>query len=285
MSPISHVSRTGIAIGLALAVCLASGPASPARAQDPPVYSFGVVPQFEARALADIWLPILAELERRTGYRFDMRGSATIPVFEASFEAGEFDFAYMNPYHCLVAMETQGYAPLVRDGSRMLFGVLVVRKDSPYHAVTDLEGQAISFPAPNALGASLLMRAELTRKVGITFAAVYAQTHSSAYLNTVLGETAAAGGVMSTFDQQPPEIRDQLRIIYETQRTPPHPVVAHPRVPAVVRDEVTQALLDMAATPEGQAMLAKIPMVQAVPADASEYAALRELGLRDFYVK
>ena len=271
-----------VLLAVATAALLA---AAAAGAQEKPTFNVGVVPQFEARKLADIWLPILDELERRTGYHFDMEGSARIPVFEKSFEAGEFDFAYMNPYHCLVAMETQGYVPLVKDGSRLLYGVLVVRKDSPYEKVEDLDGQTIAFPAPNALGASLLMRAELTRKVGLTFTPVYAQTHTSSYLNVVLGEAAAAGGVASTLAKQEPEIRDQLRVVYETVRTPPHPVVAHPRVPAEVREKVRQAFLDMAATPEGQAMLAKIPMNQAVPAEQAEFAALGEMGLRDFYVK
>jgi phosphonate transport system substrate-binding protein len=203
---------------LAVATAALLAPAA-GRAQDKPTFNVGVVPQFEARKLADIWLPILDELERRTGYHFDMEGSARIPVFEKSFEAGEFDFAYMNPYHCLVAMETQGYVPLVKDGSRKLFGVLVVRKDSPFEKVEDLAGRTIAFPAPNALGASLLMRAELARKVGIGFEAVYAQTHTSSYLNVVLGEADAAGGVMSTLQKQDPEIRDQLRVIYETVRT------------------------------------------------------------------
>ena len=271
-----------VLLAVATAALLA---AAVAGAQDKTTFNVGVVPQFEARKLADIWLPILDELERRTGYHFDMEGSARIPVFEKSFEAGEFDFAYMNPYHCLVAMETQGYVPLVKDGSRMLFGVLVVREDSPVTRVEELAGKTIAFPAPNALGASLLMRAELARKVGIEFEAVYAQTHTSSYLNVVLGEADAAGGVMSTLQKQEPEIRDQLRVVYETVRTPPHPIVAHPRVPEEAREAVRQALLDMAATPEGQAMLAKIPMHQAVPAEKAEFAALGEMGLRDFYVK
>ncbi len=38
-------------------------------------YTFGVVPQFEARRLSDIWVPILDELERRTGLNLTMVGS------------------------------------------------------------------------------------------------------------------------------------------------------------------------------------------------------------------
>ena len=164
-------------------------------------YSFGVVPQFEAREMAAIWIPILAELAKRTGLPLTMMGSPRIPEFEIAFEAGEFDFAYMNPYHAMIAARKQGYLPLVRD-AEPLSGVLVVRKDSPYQAVKDLAGKKISFPAPNAFGASLLMRADLDTVFHIKVIPLYAQTHTSSYLNTVLGISEASGGVRGSCNRQ-----------------------------------------------------------------------------------
>lgn len=80
------------------------------------VYRFGVVPQYEQRKLFRIWRPILDELEKRTGFTFKLVGSPKIPVFERKVEEGDYDFAYMNPYHLILAQERQGYLPLVRDG-------------------------------------------------------------------------------------------------------------------------------------------------------------------------
>ncbi|MGB0671378.1 MAG: phosphate/phosphite/phosphonate ABC transporter substrate-binding protein, partial [Rhodospirillales bacterium] len=250
-----------------------------ARADEPPVFSVGVVPQFEARKLAGIWLPILRALEKETGFRFELEGSPNIPEFEARFQDGAFDLAYMNPYHLLVANRVQGYWPLVRDGGRELFGVLVVAKDSPVHSIGDLEGATISFPAPNALGASLLMRADLTGLHGLTYTPLYAQTHTSSYLNVLLGTAQAAGGVMGTFNSQKPEIRDGLRILYETRRMPPHPVAIHPRVAAEHRARIQKAFLDLAATKAGAALLAAVPFTKLVKADLADYRALYDLGL------
>jgi len=247
-------------------------------------YSFGVVPQFEARELAAIWIPILAELAKRTGLALTMKGSPRIPEFEIAFEAGEFDFAYMNPYHAMIAARKQGYLPLVRD-AQPLYGVLAVRKDSPYQAVKDLAGKKISFPAPNAFGASLLMRADLETLFHIKVIPLYAQTHTSSYLNTVLGISEASGGVKGSFDRQKPDLRESLRIIYETRKVPSHPILAHPRVPEAHRDLVKQALLDMAATPEGAALLNKIPMSHPTSASTDEYALMSKLKLDKFYVK
>ena len=267
---------------LLLAVLVSASPlAFPA---DQVVYSFGVVPQFEQRKLFRIWRPILDELERRTGFTFKLVGSPKIPVFEQKLIVGDYDFAYMNPYHLLMAHDTQGYLPLVRDGGRMLKGILVVAKDSPIRSVQELDGKSVAFPSPNALGASLLLRAELARLHGVKVIPRYVQTHSSVYLHVVLGLTDAGGGVASTLNAQKPEIRQKLRVLYETRPVNPHPISAHPRVPEVHREKVRQALLEMARTETGAALLAEIPMRKPVAASLEDYTPMSSWGLDEFYI-
>ena len=88
-----------------------------------------------------------------------------------------------------------------------------------------------------------------------------------------------------TFSQQPQSVRDRLRILHETRRVAPHPVMAHPRVPAADRDKMRQAFLELAASAEGRALLAAIPMPAPVAAHASDYRELTDLGLERYYVK
>lgn len=154
----------------------------------------GVVPQFETGRLYAVWGPILNELSRQTGVSFSMAGAPSIPAFERAFMNGEYDIAYMNPYHYIVAARTQGYVPLVRDVGRSLRGVLVVARDSGISAVAQLAGKTIAFPSPNALGAALQMRQELHDLFGLSFTPEYVKTHDSVYLNVLLGKTAAGGG-------------------------------------------------------------------------------------------
>lgn len=248
------------------------------------VYSFGVVPQFEQRKLFRIWRPILDELERRTKLTFQLVGSPKIPVFEQKFMTGVYDFAYMNPYHILIAKDKQGYEPLVRDGSRSLKGILVVAKESPYEKPSDLSNKIVAFPAPNALGASLLMRADLTELHGIEVHPKYVQTHSSVYLHVATGLTEAGGGVLRTLRAQDSEIRDRLRVLYKTRPINPHPIAAHPRVPTEHQERVRRAILDMAITSKGKELLSKIPMRQAVRSRIEDYSELREWNLENYYV-
>lgn len=248
------------------------------------LYKFGVVPQFEPRKLSAIWSPILTELEKRTGFKFLMVGSPRIPEFEAEFQAGRYDFAYMNPYHAVVAHSAQKYEPIVRDGAEKLFGIIVIAKDGPIQELAGLNGKTIAFPAPNAFGASLMVRAELDRQ-HVKYQSLWSQTHTSAYLNVALGKADAAGGIMATLKQQPQAVQDKLRVIYETRRAEPHPVMAHPSVPVADREKVRKAFLEMAATPEGAAMLALVPMRQVVSASFDDYKALNQMGLEKYYVK
>ena len=67
------------------------------------VYTIGIVPQFEIRHIRKIWNPIINEIKKSTGIKLKLVGSPTIPDFESEFNAGSFDFAYMNPYHMLLA--------------------------------------------------------------------------------------------------------------------------------------------------------------------------------------
>ena len=247
-------------------------------------YTVGVVPQFEARKLHAIWRPILNHLEKETGVRLTLRGSPTIPEFEREFVEGLFDFAYMNPYHLIIANEKAGYIPLVRDQARKLYGVLVVTKESQINSPADLDGKLLAFPAPNALGASLQMRQELRDLFGITVKPLYVKTHDAVYLNVLLGETTAGGGVQKTLNRQKIEFREALKIIHTTQKVAPHPFAALPGVPDEVKKAIQDAFINMGRNKDKAVLLEKIPIKQVGPASLDDYQSLREMGLERFFV-
>lgn len=243
----------------------------------------GIVPQFAVKKLHGIWQPILDELHKETGYDFVFRGAPDIPNFEKEFLAGQFDLAYMNPYHYVVAEKI--YRPLVRDTGRQLYGIVVVPKDSELKSLADLDGKMIALPAPNALGASLMTRAAMTNDYGINYYTKYVKTHSSVYLNVALGKTAAGGGVQKTFNQQPQRIKDRLKVLYQTKKVSPHPVVINKNMPEEVGLKIQAAFLKIASTEEGKALLSKVPMKKLGVAQTSDYDDVRALNLDPFFEK
>lgn len=248
------------------------------------VYTIGIVPQFEIRHTRKIWNPIIKEIEKNTGVKLKLIGSPTIPDFEREFNAGRFDFAYMNPYHILLAEKNQGYIPLIRDVGRKLHGILVVRRDSPIKSIKELDGKKLAFPSPNALGASLLIRSNLKNDFNIDFNPVYVKTHSSVYLNVLVKQVDAGGGVQKTLNLQKDNIKGALRVLHKTPKVAPHPLVVHPRVSAKIREEVKRTLLKLGENDIGRALLAKVPIKRVGPATMADYLPLRKFKLDEFYV-
>jgi len=248
-------------------------------------YTVGVVPQFDIRQIERIWQPILKEVSARSGVTLKLNASTSIPAFEKEFESGEFHFAYMNPYHAIVANQQQGYTPILRDLGKRLFGIIVVHKDSPITEIKQIDGKKVAMPAPNALGASLLPRAEFATKFNIKPKISYVRSHDSVFLNTAMGISDAGGAVMATFNRQPKEVRNQLRILYKTGDVPKHPITVHPSVPADVAKRVTAAFLELGNSSKGKALLSKIPMKKIGSTKLKDYQMLIDMGLKDFYVK
>ena len=248
-----------------------------------PVYKIGVVPQWGADRLFEIWQPLVTYLSDETGLNLKLEPSFSIPNFEKGFSEGEYDFAYMNPYHFVCAKRDQGYMPLVRDYEKQLTGILVAASDSDIKTIEELEGQRVDFPSPNALGASLYMRTLLAREFNVECVPKFVRTHESVYLNVISGKAAAGGGVRRTLEAQVPELQERLRVIYETPGVAPHPIAYHPRVPEEVVAKVKAAIIEMVKSEEGKKLLAGIPMTKPGAAINEDYQPLVDLKLEEFY--
>lgn len=249
-------------------------------------YTLAVVPRLPSAVAHQKWAPLAEYLSSQTGLTLQLQLYKSIPNFERDLKKGSPDFAFMNPYHFLVARRTNGYIALVRDSADDLQGILVVRRDGPISDVTQLDGKTLAFPAPNAFAASLYMRALLTEQSKIRVEPQYVGSHSNVYRNVILGFAAAGGGINFTLKNEPPEVREQLRVIYETPKTAAHPLAVHPRVPPAHRQAVLNALLKMTRDPAAQALLDNVQLSKPVQADyARDYAPLEKLGLEQYVIE
>jgi phosphonate transport system substrate-binding protein len=247
-------------------------------------YTVAVVPQFASTQVYRDWTPLLAQLERATGYHFQLRVYHDFPSFETEFEKGIPDFVFLNPYHMTVARHKQQYRPLLRD-TAMISGILVVPKDSPIKNLADLNGKTVAFPSPNAVGASLYIRALLAEKFHIKISPVYVNGHQNVYRHVILGEAVAGGGVSRTLEKESDAIQSQLRVIFNTPAIASHPLAAHPRIPATVGEKIVDSLLAMSHDAEGGKLLAAVQLSQPVTADYKrDYSGLAKLKLERYAV-
>jgi phosphonate transport system substrate-binding protein len=243
--------------GMAMAAALCASQAHAlclGHAQPQQRFIFDVVPQFPAAKIHATWAPLLERVGQAAQVCFELRIAASIPEFEQVLWQGHAQWAYANPYHAVIAHKRHRYVPLLADGKEKLSGILVVPKDSPAQSVEALRGQSVAFPAPNAFAASLLIRAELARQ-RIDITPVFVKTHGNVYRSVITRDTFAGGGVNHTLGSESKEVQAQLRVLYETQSYTPHPVLAHPSVPVMWRQRVTQAFLALSNDEAGRRLL------------------------------
>jgi phosphonate transport system substrate-binding protein len=256
--------------------------AAPLHAADAPAaYTLAVVPYQLPLTLHRDWTPLARRLAARLGTPVELKVYPAFPEFEADLlQRGAPDFAFVNPYHQVLAKKRHGYLPLVRSRTATT-GVLVVRDDSPVRHVRELDGQTIGFPSPNAFGASLHIRAHLNERIG--FQPRYLGSHSEVYRHVLLGEVAAGGGIRYTLEREPPELRRRLRVLYETEANVAHALAAHPRVSPAAREALRALVLELDRSADTRALLAPLQLADPVAADyARDYGPLERLGLERY---
>jgi len=240
--------------------------------------TFGVVPQQSAKKLARLWTPILAHLESETGYKLVFSTAKDIPTFERRLAAGEYDLAYMNPYHYTVFHRDPGYQAFAREKDKQIKGIVVVRKDSPLADLHELAGARLAFPSPAAFAASVLPRAKLSRDA-IEFSPQYVSSHDSVYLGVARGLFPAGGGVVRTFRNTDPAVREQLRVLWTTKPYTPHAFAAHPSLPYEVVAKIREAMVAMDTTDDGKRLLETVKFKGVEPATNDDWDDVRALGI------
>ena len=212
------------------------------------VYRVGIVPQQSASRLAEIWNPVLTYLSTQTGDEYIFATAPDIPTFETRLLNGDYDFAYMNPYHLTVFSEKPGYQAIAKQSNHAITGIIVVAKDSPIQTLEQLHSQTIAFPSPAAFAASVIPQAVLTKQ-NIPFKAKYVSSHDSVYLNVAKGFLPAGGGIERTFMGMPDDIKFNLRILWQSKGYTSHAIAVHPRVDETVKLAFQNALIQLIHAP------------------------------------
>jgi phosphonate transport system substrate-binding protein len=251
---------------------------SPGLFAQPEVMTFGIVPQQAASKLARLWSPLLDYLNRQSGLKIQFATAKDIPTFERQLNAGEYDFAYMNPYHFTVFNKHPGYQAVARARDKKIKGIIVVRKDSPVQSIQDLNNMTLAFPAPAAFAASILPRSELVSRV-VNFQPRYVSSHDSVYRAVAKEIFPAGGGVIRTFKNVDREIRDQLRVLWTSQGFTPHAIAAHPDISAETVSLVQSALVTMEQSAEGKALLEGIKIKGFEAAENKDWDDVRSLQI------
>jgi len=241
--------------------------------------TFGIVPQQSAKKLARLWTPIFKHLSEKTGTTIRFATAQNIPTFEKRMRSGEYDVAYMNPYHYTVFSQKPGYNAIARQKNKRIKGIVVVKKDSPIKSLSELDNQTLAFPSPAAFAASVLPRAKMTQD-GLQITPKYVSSHDSVYMSVSKGFFPAGGGVMRTFNNTDPNVRKNLRVLWDTPTYTPHAIAVHPRVNSETVAKLKQALMEMNTDPDGKALLKTINFKGIELAESADWDDVRGLNIK-----
>ncbi len=262
---------------LMIAFITAHAPYVHAETDEKPL-TFGIVPQQSASKLARLWRPILNHLEQETGLKFVFSTAKTIPIFEQRVAEGQYDIAYMNPYHYTAFHANPGYEAIAKQKNKRIKGIIVVRKDSSIKNIEELADQTLAFPAPAAFAASVLPRAHFKQQA-LNITPKYVSSHDSVYLSIAKGLYPAGGGVMRTFNNVDPQIRDQLKVLWTTKEYTPHAIAVHPKLEIEKRNKIQAALIKMNDTPKSMNLLKALNFKGIEMAEDAHWNDVRTLGI------
>ena len=235
----------------------------------------GVVPQQSPLKLLKTWSPITKYLSEQTGEKIIFKTETSITKFEKILYSGGYDFAYMNPYHFIVANKTQGYQAEVR-AKKNIKGILVMKKGQ---SIDDLKKQNITylFPAPNAFAATLLTKYDLLEKYGVSIEvlnnAKYVNSHDSVYKGISRGLGDIGGGIERTFRAlNDVKTKESLNIVHTTKAYPSHPFAFNPSMKKETKKKIIHALMHIPAS-----YLEKLKIKKLIQTNNEEYIPIKEL--------
>ena len=238
----------------------------------------GIVPQQSPLKLFKSWSPIAQYLSKVTGEKIIFKTEKSITEFEKVLYSGGYDFAYMNPYHLIVAYKTQAYHAELR-AKKNIQGILVMKKGD---TIEKIKNKNISylFPAPNAFAATLLTKYDLLQKHGVNIEilnkAKYVNSHDSVYKGVSRGLGDIGGGIQRTFNALDDEkTKSSLHIVHTTKQYPSHPFAFKPSMKDEMKTKIINALLNMPSS-----YLNKLKIKELRKTNNDEYAPIKELATK-----
>jgi phosphonate transport system substrate-binding protein len=244
------------------------------------VYTFALVPGAPPVTMHKLWSPVIERLAKETGFEFRLKIFDRMADFERVIAKGDPDFIFSSPIQLVVARQSAGYVPLVRDSKLIEVG-LFVRQDSPIRSLGDIDGKTISFVGNKNVCSVYMKHQLMSYGKKLSFEPEYAGTARNVVFNVLLGKVDAGAVLSPDMQFESEDTRKQLRQVIATPKFTPHPISAHPRVPPPVREAVKKALLSIAASKDGAELLKPMRLDGLIEANYQrDYRELEDIDIR-----
>ncbi len=173
--------------------------------------------------------------------------------------SGNYQIATLTEMAAAVALSKTDTIPILF--TEMPGKVMIIAKrDSEIHTLQDLAGQRVAAPGPFSInhfvGHQVLQRVGLDSEQEVE---IYSpETHDWVLLDVLGGEAKAGVVAAMILHELSPELQASLRSIAEISVRYRFIALAHPSIPAAVREEYVRNVLRVAASPAARGMSARV---------------------------
>lgn len=250
-------------------------------------FIFGIHPLHNPKRLHEVFGPIIKYLSNNImTVNFKLEASRNYAAFDEKLYARKFHFALPNPYQTINAFK-HGYTVFGKMSDDKNFrGIFLVRKDSGITDITDLKGQAVSFPAPTALAATMMPQYYLQShglNVMKDIDIRYVGSQESSIMHVMLGNTIAGATwppPWRALSKERPKLAKELKVIWQTETLPNNSLIVRNDVDKETLRQVKKLLLNLHNVNEGKEWLKKMELSRFEDATNQTYQPVLEFLTR-----
>lgn len=251
----------------------------PAKAQEGR-YRFSPVNQYDINLTAAYWNPIISYVSEKSGVKLELKIGRTSADTTSYVLAQEVEFVFSNHLFS-PEREKLGWKVFGRRQMPPVRGQIIVPGDSPIKDLSQLSGQEVAFPGPEALIAYKFPYAHLLSR-GIDVKVVFGGNQNAALAQLFAGKVRAVGGNSQLIEGYARRENKAIRVLWSSEPVYDLALMVSGRVPEKDLKAVSAAFFSMHKDPRGKEILHQASSQVGLTSDAyfiasdgSEYGSYR----------
>ena len=268
-------------MALTLTAC---GPGKLGTEKNPIIMSF--VPSGDTQEIIASGEELATMINEKTGLTIESNVGTDFAAVREAMGAGKAHIGWLNTFNYVLANEKFGVdvgLVTVRFGSNSYNGQINVLADSGINSLEDLKGKTMCWVDPNSTSGYIIPRIMLQAN-GIDPDNDFSKTIEAGSHNNVVTQVyngdcdagATYADARSSIEDDFPDVKEKVVVLATTTDIPNDSVSFSKDLSAETRDQIVNALVEIAGTEEGQAALQNLYSIAGLEkADDSFYDGFR----------
>ncbi|MHB9145126.1 MAG: substrate-binding domain-containing protein [Symbiobacteriia bacterium] len=257
-------------------------------AEKSPTLRVAIANVYSPKATLQNYQPLLDYLGQELGRPTEMVQRNTYAEVNDLIRSGNVDLAFVCTYAYVEGQQEFGMqaiaAPVVHNEDRY-YSYIIVPADSSARSMADLRGRTFAFTDPlsntGRLAPEALLREMGETPEGFFKKTIFTYSHDRSIQAVAdhLVDGAAVDSLVYDFAiRGDPKLKAATRVIYRSEPFGTPPVVVNPKLDPALKQQLTQALLNMDQDPQGKRILASLMIDAFIQPDDKSYDPVRRMA-------